>query len=431
MKTSNIALVLAAASLVACSSPVGDTLHTDEVRSSLGRDTAPLLTASELDELATDEADFAVDLYKAVRSAPDNAGKNVFLSPHSVSTALAMTYAGARGQTKAEMKKALHFGLPDDRLHRGFDWLDLALASRGQTAKGKDGKPFRVSIANSIWGQKGALFEAPFLDTLAVNYGAGLNVVDFASNPEAARKTINGWIDTKTESRIKEALPERSVNGAALVLVNTVYFNAAWASKFDKDGTAPAPFTRLDGSVAQVPMMHALTSGTRYGSDDAMEAIEMPYDGGETSMLVIAPTRGKFDAFESALTGSKVLDVLAGLQDHQVRLSFPKAKLEQRQALVEPLQQLGMRAAFADADFRGIASGMDLKITAVLHQTFLDIDESGTEAAAATEVIIGESSYREPPSIVTMAVDRPYIVAIVDRPTRTLMFLGRILEPKN
>ena len=430
MKTFRLAVLVAMGSLIACAAPSDEKPRVETVRSSLARNEAPLITATELDTLAKDQADFAVSLYQAIGGATESAGKNVFLSPYSVSTALAMAYAGARGTTKDEMKAALHFGLVDDALHTGYNYLDLALSSRGKNAKAKDGQPFRLSIANSLWAQKGAAFEAPFLDTLAINYGAGVNVVDFSNATEAARLAIDGWVEEKTESRIKDLIQPGALDPATrLILVNAVYFNAAWSQKFTDGATAPAPFTKLDGSVAQVATMHAeLTGG--YTKDAAFEAVELAYDGGETSMLVIAPTRGTFATFESALTGDKVLGVLAGLQQKPVRLSFPRAKLDGRFDLLQPLRTMGMKAAFGGADFSGISASESLQIGAVVHQTFLDIDEGGTEAAAATYVGAVDTAYEPPPQYVSMDVDRPYLVAILDRATRTLLFMGRIVDPK-
>jgi serpin B len=431
MKTFRLALLVAVGSLVACAAPTDEQPAIETVRSSLARNTAPIMSPVELDTLSTDQAAFAVSLYREVASSPGSAGQNVFLSPHSVSTALAMAYAGARGDTRAEMKQALHFGLDDARLHAGFDYLDLALSSRGQDAKAKDGEPFRISVANSLWAQKGAAFEAPFLDTLAVSYGAGVNVVDFGKATEPARLAINGWVEEKTESRIKDLIHKDGLSSATrLVLVNAVYFNAAWSTKFADGATAPAPFTRLDGSVAQVATMHTELTA-RYTQDAAFEAIELPYDGGDTSMLVIAPAKGTFAAFEGSLTGGKVLDVLAGLEEKPVRLSFPKAKVDGRFDLVQPLRAMGMKAAFeGTADFGGISATERLQIGGVVHQTFLDIDEGGTEAAAATEISFVDTAYHEPPTFLPMNVDRPYLVAIVDRQTKTLLFMGRIVDPK-
>jgi serpin B len=430
MKT-RLGLALVPAILFACSPEPDDAGHGVEVvRSSLARNTSPSVSETDRTQFAESQASFAVDLYQAVRKTPEHVNSDILLSPHSISTALAMTYAGARGETQSEMKSALHFDLPDDSLHPAFDWLDLALASRGQGAKGKDGQPFRLQVLNSIWGQKGAPFQQPFLDTLAVNYDAGLNVVDFVTQADAARAKINGWVEEKTEKRIKDLVPEKKLTAdTRLVLVNAVYFNAGWLEKFAPEATAPAPFTKLDGSTVQVSMMRSNTTSRSYMKRDGFEAVAIPYEGSELAMLVIAPDKGSFPAFEAGLTGAKVLDVLAGLEPKEVILSFPKLKLEGSFELKQPLMDLGMKRAFGgEADFSGILATEPLAIEAVLHKTFMALDENGTEAAAATAVIAGRlSAPADPP--VEMKVDRPFITAIVDGQTKTLVFLGRVLEP--
>ncbi|MBX3209999.1 MAG: serpin family protein [Labilithrix sp.] len=472
---SNVAVVLAAVGLAACSSspaspasppsPASSAepvpVEIGVVRSAQQRHMSPELSETERATFERSQADFAVDVYHAVRKEPGRADEDIFLSPHSISTALAMTYAGARGETAAEMKKALHFALPDDRLHTAFNYLDLALASRGKNAEGKDGKPFRLVVTNSIWGQRGTRFEAPFLDTLAINYGAGLNIVDFIAETERSRITINGWVEEKTERRIRDILPEGVVDtDTRLVLVNAVYFNAAWASKFEPSATAPGPFTKADGTVVQVPMMNRQTS-RRYARGVGYEAVEMPYDNGkrpppvkvspyesvsrfptggrendgaqadddtELAMVVVLPAAGAFASFEASLTGGKMLEILASLEKKLVDLSFPKLKLDVAVGLKAPLATLGMNQAFTPAaDFSGMSTTERLSVSNVLHKTFLEVDESGTEAAAATAVIVRNTSA---PVAIEMKVDRPFIAAIVDRRTKTLLFLGRILEPK-
>jgi serpin B len=411
--------------------PAGDVEvpHVDVVRSALARDTRPQLSDVERDTFATGQATFAVDLYQTVRKQPESVDKDLFLSPHSISIALAMTYAGARTDTATEMRKTLRFALPDDRIHSAFDYVDLELAGRGKNATGRDGQPFRLNVTNSIWGQKDRQFEKPFLDTLAVNYGAGLNVVDFIGQTETSRQTINRWVEAMTEKRIKDILAEGTITAdTRIVLVNAVYFNAAWATKFLESSTAPGPFTKVDKSTVQVPMMHG-TASRPYAKGDGYEAVELPYDGGELSLLVIAPTAGTFAAFESTLTGGKVLDIRAGLQAQQVKLAFPKLKLEGDFGLKAPLQAMGMENAFTDAaDFSGMSTAERLKVKDVVHKTFVDIDENGTEAAAATAVVGVTTSLPPPP--IEVNIDRPFIMAIVDHQTKALVFLGRILEPK-
>ncbi len=407
------------------------------VRSAQQRNTDPQLSEREQEILATNQVGFAVDFYHAVRSSPESTGKDIFLSPHSVSIALAMTYAGARGETAAEMKKALHFALPDDRLHTGFGYLDLELASRDKGPNDDAiqfrvnvGKPLRLNVASSIWGQKGSSFETPFLDNLAINYGSGLNVVDFIGETEKSRVAINRWVEEQTEKRITDLLPKAIISpDTRMVLVNAVYFDAAWASPFPPGSTKPGPFTKLDGSTVDVTMMNAVSEHP-YAKTDGYEAVEMPYDGDALSMLVIAPTKGTFAKFEAALTGGKVLDILASLEKKELNLFFPKLKCEGAFKLKDPLKALGMQKAFdpSGADFSGMSTTERLSVQDVVHKTFVEIDERGTIAAAATGLVNVAASAPPPPP--EMRVDRPFIAAIIDRPTKTLLFLGRILEPK-
>jgi len=434
MKTaaSLLVLALAAASLApalaGCSEDVVSEPKADVqvVKSELPRDTTPNVTPIELDAFATDQAAAAIDLYQSVRGA--EAGKNVFLSPHSLSTALAMTYAGARGATKDEMKKALHYGLDDDRLHKAFDFVDLALASRSKITAPTDSPP-RLEIANSLWGQRGLVFEPAFLDTLAVSYGAGLHAVDFKTQADPSRRAINAWVEERTEQRIKDLLPAPAINSSTrFVLVNAVYFKAAWQNRFTPQPT-PVDFTKLDGSKVPASMIVDQTFRP-YSEGTDYEALEIPYTGNETSMLVIAPKAGQFESFESSLTGGKLLDILAGLETREVLISLPKLKLEVSMDLGASLQRMGMVSAFGNADLSGITKQEPIAISAVLQKTFLAIDENGTEAAAATAVIGGGSSAQEKPKPVVMNVDRPYLVAIVDKGTRSILFFGRILEPK-
>ena len=211
--------------------------------------------------------------------------------------------------------------------------------------------------------------------------------------------------------------------------MNAVYFNAAWARKFHPEATKEASFTKMDGSKVPVSMMTEQTSRP-YAKVLGYEAVELPYDGNELSMLVIAPTGGEFADFEwKNSPGEKVLEILGGLENKEVKLSFPKLKLEGAFTLKSPLQTLGMKEAFApSADFSGISTTERLRVSDVIHKTFLDVDENGTEAAAATAVVVENTS--APMNVVTMTVDRPFLMAIVNRPTKTLVFLGRILEPK-
>ncbi len=430
LRSAGVLLFASSCALAACSdddAKTGDGPDVRTARSALPRDLSPNVSAEDQAELVRGNTAFAIDLYQTLRKeAP---AESLFLSPHSISTALAMTYAGARGATETEMASTLHFTLPQDRLHPAFDWLDLALESRGKGATGKDGQPFRLRVTNSTWGQEDMPFEQPFLDRLAVSYGAGVNLVDFRANADGARTTINAWVEEETETRIKDLIPAgKLTSDTRMVLVNAVYFNAAWQKAFEKSATADAPFTKLDGTTTTVSMMNAPALEARYVHGAGYDAVAVPYDGSEMSMVLVVPEAGSFAAFEDGLTGESFAAILGALAPETVKLGMPKFRQEGSFGLKAPLQALGMRAAFGGADFSGITTAESLSVEDVLHKTFLDIDESGTEAAAATAVIVTRESASIPS--VTLTIDRPFFLAIVDDATKAPIFVGRVLDPK-
>jgi serpin B len=240
---------------------------------------------------------FAFDLYQALREKDGN----LFYSPHSISLALSMTYAGARGETAQQMADTLHFNLSQDNLYPAFNNLDIELSERGQGTQGKDDEGFRLNIVNAIWGQKDYSFLPTFLDVLAENYGAGMRILDFIQETEKSRVTINEWVSDQTEERIEDLIPQGAIDATTrLVLTNAIYFNAAWQYSFDEALTADGPFYLLDGEQVTIPMMkQAESSG--YAGGEGYQAIELPYDGGELSMVILLPKAGQFEAFEEAL----------------------------------------------------------------------------------------------------------------------------------
>ncbi len=403
----------------------------DTAKSTLTRDTSPNATPGEITLLAEGNADFAMRLYGQTAAT---ASGNAFFSPLSVTAALSMTYAGAEGQTATEMANALSFKLPADRLHVAMNALDLALASRSADAPAKhDGKPFALRSVNTTFGQKGFPFETPFLDTLAKNYGAGVQLADFKGQSEVERGKINSWVEKETEQKIKALLAPGSLSSVTrLVLVNAVYFNADWASPFNKDFTRDAPFTKLDGTKSDVPTMNQ-EMNVKYISAEGMQAIELPYEGRKVSMVVVLP-RGDFKAFERAFDGKALLGTLAGLsQEKLVRVTLPKFELTGSSiSLRKPLEALGMSAPFSkDADFSKMVSPSADKvhISDVIHNAFVRVDEKGTEAAAATAVVVAGSSSL-PPKPELFNADRPFMIFIRDIPTNTVVFAGRIVAPK-
>lgn len=388
------------------------------------RVTLPSVAASDLTDLVHGNSAFAFDLYKAL-SAKDG---NLFYSPYSISLALAMTYAGARSETEQQMANTLHFILPQDRLHPAFNALDQELASRGQGAKGTDEKGFRLNVANAIWGQQDYRFLGDFLDVLAENYGAGLRLLDFSKVPEECRITINNWVSDQTEGKIKDLIPQGVIDELTrLVLTNAIYFNAAWLNPFDKSSTQDGVFHLLDGSEVTVPMM-SQTASFSYAKGKGYQAVELPYDGNELSMVILLPDTGEFKTFEGSLDAEQVNSIIKNLEPRQVALSLPKFKFESEFGLTDTLSAMGMPIAFTqEADFSGMTGNRELAISEILHKAFVSVDEAGTEAAAATAVIVGLTSMPQEP--VTVTLDRPFIFLVRDIETGAILFIGRVMNP--
>jgi len=406
--------------LVACTQPVSSgVLQSDKQRL-----TSPVATQAGLATLVDGNSAFTFDLYQALGETDGN----LFYSPYSISLALAMTYAGARGETEEQMANTLHFDLPQNRLHPAFNGLDLELGRRGQGARGKDGEGFRLHIVNAIWGQKDFKFLPEFLDLLAENYGAGLRILDFMTALEQSRITINNWVSDQTESRIKDLIPKGAIDELTrLVLTNAIYFNAAWQYPFEENITNNGPFYLLDGNNITVPMMRQ-TEGFGYAEDDDYQAVELPYDGRELSMLVLLPQTGQFELFEESLNAQRVDDIVKNLNTREVVLTMPKFEFESSFGLKKTLTAMGMPVAFsASADFSGMAGNPDLFIGEVLHKAFVSVDEAGTEAAAATAVIMELTAMPGEPVEVT--IDRPFIFLIRDIETGVILFVGRVVDP--
>lgn len=425
MKTKwlHLILVVAVLGLAGCGSG-SDSGVTGLVKSAKARAASPDVSAADLDELVAGNNAFAFDLYQAIRGSDGN----LFYSPYSISLALVMTYAGARGETESQMADTLHFTLPQARLHPAFNALDLALASRGEGAKSKDGEGFKLAIANSIWGQEGFKFLDAFLDTLAENYGAGLRLLDFAKAPEDARSTINDWVSEQTEGRIQDLLPPDSITDLTrLVLTNAIYFNAAWRMPFEESMTADGVFHLLDGGQVTVPMMRQ-AEFLGYAQGNGYQAVELPYDGDELSMVILLPDAGRFADFEAALDADRVAAIVGDLGSANLALTMPKFEYDARLDLAGTLSNMGMPEAFGmSADFSGMDGKQDLFISGVFHKAFVSVDEAGTEAAAATGVVMTLKA--APGQPVEVTVDRPFIFLIRDIQTGAVLFVGRVLNP--
>jgi len=413
-----IPLILGSA---ACAQPAaaGEVIQSDKPR-----ETSPDVDDTDLTMLVNGNSDFAFDLYQALNKEDDN----IFYSPYSISLALAMTYAGARGETEQQMADTLHFVLSQNRLHPAFNSLDIELGQRGEGAQGKDGEGFRLNIVNAIWGQKDYEFLTTFLDTLAENYGAGLRLLDFISTPEESRLTINNWVGDQTEGRIENLIPQGLINELTrLVLTNAIYFNAAWQYPFNEDMTGDGPFYLLNGGEVTVPMMRQ-TESFGYAEGDGYQAVELRYDGGELSMVILLPRLDQFEAFEGSLDAQQVDGIIGRLEHRQVALAMPQFEFESSFSLRETLAMMGMPVAFSGgADFSGMTGNRDLFIADVVHKAFVSVDEAGTEAAAATAVVMQLTAVPETPVEVT--VDHPFIFLIRDIETGTILFVGRVVNP--
>ncbi|MEA3442297.1 MAG: serpin family protein [Chloroflexota bacterium] len=417
-----ILVVALLSGLVACAQP---TVGGEVIQSEKPRITSPEVDEADLTTLVSGNNAFAFDLYQTVRGTDGN----LFYSPCSISLALAMTYAGARGETAQQMADTLHFLLNQDSLHPAFNALALELAHRGEGAHGKDDEGFRLNIVNAIWGQKDYHFLATFLDLLAENYGAGLRILDFAHEPEESRITINEWVSDQTEGRIKDLVPPGSITALTrLVLTNAIYFNAAWQYPFDEDATRDGSFHLLGGGEVAVPMM-SQEKFLGYAEGDGYQAVELPYDGRQLSMVILLPQSGQFETFEKSLDARRVDDILKTLESSQVALTMPRFKFESSFSLREPLTAMGMPDAFStNADFSGMTGNQDLFISDVVHKAFVSLDEAGTEAAAATAVIMALTA-APPGATVEVTVDHPFIFLIRDIETNTILFVGRVVNP--
>lgn len=364
---------------------------------------------------------FALELYAKLREAKGN----LFCSPFSISSALSMTALGARGKTAEQMGEVLH--LPHaDQTHSGFAALIRQLNSGGEK------RGYQLSVANALWGQKGFGFKPEYLRTVKTYYGAGLSELDFAANPEAARKVINDWVEKETRERIKDLLAKGTIDGATrLVLTNAIYFKGDWADQFDKKSTYDEPFFTGDGKSAEAPMMHR-TGKYGYFDNDQLQALSMPYKGKELSMVFLLPRKKDgLAALEIAATADNVPKWLDRVSTTEVIVTLPKFKMTAEFKLVPTLMALGMKDAFdaAAADFSGMSDREGLVISDVIHKAFVEVNEEGAEAAGATAVIVKEAAIAPPKQTPVFRADHPFLFLIRDNRNGSILFVGRVAKP--
>ena len=362
---------------------------------------------------------FGVDLYgRLLRAHPGN----LFLSPFSVSSALAMVYAGARGKTAAEMAKVLHFPEGATEVHAAMGAL-----IRGLNAGAKKGA-YELAIANALWGQKGAGFLPEFLKLVKTSYEAGLTELDFRHHSEQCRATINQWAADHTHGRIKDLIPPHGVDSSTeLVLTNAVYFKGKWEKPFETSLTRPADFFVTPERKVSVPMMYR---NERFGYMDggSFEGVELPYTGGDLSMVALVPkSHDGLKDLEASLTAAKLEQWLTKLTPTKLGLFFPRFKMTREAELATALTALGMPSAFRQADFSGMTGKRDLFLSKVFHKAFVEVNEEGTEAAAATAGVMTRAAVARP---LLVRADHPFLFLIRDRKSGSVLFLGRLTQPE-
>jgi serpin B len=376
----------------------------------------------DLASLSAGNNTFSLDLFRAVRAK----GKNLVCSPYSVWTALTMTMVGARGETLDEMRRSLHLSLPDDRLHPAANDLDRMLTA---------GDGFRS--ANSIWGQTGRDFKQPFVDVVGHYYGASLRLLDMEADYPGACGLINEWVSDRTNGRITDLMDPDDQPGTPLLmmLVNAVHFKADWQDPFWPGAGQTWPFSLLDGQEVRVPMMQNIGE-YRFAKTEALQAVELPYEGDRFSMVILMPVKGGFERFAGDLDQPELEAVIAGLEAGRLDLRLPSFEISSVPPVKAGLQALGMSLPFdrMAADFTGIADPLPgwptWYISDVVQKAFVQVDEQGTEAAAASGVTVAagaESTTTLTPPVMT--VDHPFLYLIRDTVSGTILFIGQVTDP--
>lgn len=365
---------------------------------------------------------FALDLYDQLAKDEDG---NLFISPFSVSTALAMTYAGADGDTEAQMADVLHLPMPEDKLHATYNYLLKDLNRRVEDSDSE------LRVANALWAQKDFDFLKQFVMLLEDNYEAALHEVNFKDprGRQDASELVNGWVEDRTEGKIEDLIqPDMLSKLTRLILTNAIYFKGSWAQEFKDRKTYDSPFTLSDGTELEVPTMHQ-SSKFQFAHLDGVKALELPYSDGDLSMVILLPdTHEGLEKLEKSLTFGRLKRILGNLRETEVNVALPRFKITWKAMLEKPLKEMGMKDAFSlpPADFSGMTGSKDLMIQHVVHKAFVEVNEEGSEAAAATGVVIGKTS------IVVrkeFRANHPFLFLIRDGETGSILFMGRVANP--
>ena len=369
-----------------------------------------------LDDVVNANNQFGLDLYSRYNAK----NENIFFSPYSISSALAMTYEGAKGKTAEEMQAVLHLPNDKEKIHSSFLKINNEI--------NKANKEYNLSVANSLWAQKEYPFEKNYFDVVNTYYSGKVTNLDFKKDTENSRITINNWVESKTNNKIKEILsPGILTPDTKLVLTNAIYFKANWSNQFFEDNTKESQFKLNNGNTVKANIMHQ-ASHFNYSETNNLQILEMDYIGNDISMLVILPKGNNLDQVEKEFSQEKLNEWKNNMQPMEVALSLPKFKFEETYQMKDDLAQMGMPTAFtSDANFSGISSTNQLSISQVIHKTFIDVTESGTEAAAATAVVMLTTGMPERPKIFN--ADHPFIFIIQEKKTGNILFIGRLNDP--
>jgi len=383
---------------------------------------APAARAAQTESLVQGNTAFALDLYGQLKTSPGN----LFFSPYSISTALAMTYAGARGETEKQMGRVFHFDKDQRQVHSAFGALQRQLGEAGNQ------KGIELSIANALWAQKAHPFLPSFLQTGQGEYQANIAQADFKTGADAVRGEINRWVAQKTKDKIQEILPPGSLDALTrLVLANAIYFKGTWAKQYDKAGTSPQPFHFSPTRQAEVPLMHHFDN-VRYMENSDFQAVELPYSSGGLAMVILLPRQmDGCGGLENRLAPALLSEALSQMKQQKVEIFLPRFKLESSFKLNDTLARMGMSDAFgSNADFSGLDQTRDLFISGIFHKAWGEVNEEGTEAAAATAVVMARSAaLKRPPPPPVFRADHPFVFFIHDTRSGSLLFLGRLADP--
>ena len=372
--------------------------------------------------VALSDNQFAVDLY--VRLDEQQPGKNLFFSPTSITMALAMTAAGARGQTQTEMAKTLHLEEAMAQAHVYYHKLLQQWNADGEK------RPYQLHVANRLWGLASYPIRSEFLALTRQQYDAEMTLLNFA-DAEGAGREINQWVEARTNNKIKHLISPGALGALTrLVLTNATYFKGDWVKPFDTKGTQEEEFTVSAERKVSVPLMHQ-TAAFGFAEEETLQLLEMPYAGRDLSMVVLLPKKlGGLPELETSLSRERLDSLVSQLLPREVNTSIPRFKLEASVELAPTLEALGMRLAFSNqADFSGISDRKGLYISAVVHKAFVDVNEEDTEAAAATAVVMRASARRMPQPIRIFRADHPFLFLIRDMHTGSVLFMGRVVDP--